>query len=255
MSRSSEAKYRHKGDHVSRPVFAVVEIGGVPMLLLIAGVFIVTFVGVCAAAYLLLVKRRTDGTATTWKVQLQSGLPVSKRTFEWISRGTAAAMARPQISAATRAQLEQLGQVRAVFVPIYRVLMIVVGLAGLTAGILLLRSHTPANMLGLPAAIVLLLSLGALLKGLVPGPSIVPMDPLDPALLDQFKEKINVQVITSPPLTVRLSTSDIRQAADMLRRGVPIADAARAVHPGYADLSEMDKRSVEVAIAQATGRQ
>jgi hypothetical protein len=81
------------------------------------------------------------------------------------------------------------------------------------------------------------------------------MDPLDPALLDQFKEKINVQVITSPPLTVRLSASDIRQAADMLRRGVPIADAARALHPGYADLSEMDKRSVEFAIAQATGPQ
>lgn len=238
---------------MSRPVFGVVEIGGDPMLLLIAGVFIVTFISVCAAAYLLLVKRRTDGTATTWKFQLQSRLPVSKRTFERMSYGTAAAMARPQISAATRAQLNQLGQVRGVFVSVYRVLMISVGLAGLTAGILLLRSHTPANMHGLPGAIVLLFSLGALLKGLVPGPSIVPVEPLDPALLDQFKEKINVQVITSQPLTVRLDGSDIRQAAEMLRRGVPIADAARAVHPGYADLSEMDKRSVEFAIAQATG--
>jgi hypothetical protein len=248
---------------VSRTVFGVVEIGGDPVLLLIAAVFVVTFVGVCAAAYLLLVKRGADGAATTWKFQLQSRLPVSKQTFEQIANGAArraiaggdggaAAMARPQISAGTRAQLNQLDQVRGVFVSIYRALMIVVGLAGLTAAILLLRSHTPGNMHGLPGAIILLFSLGALLKGLVPGPSVVPIEPLDPALLDQFKEKVNVQVFTSQPLTVRLSGADIQQAAEMLRRGVPIADTARAIHPGYALLSEMDRRSVEFAIAQAT---
>lgn len=229
----------------------MIEISDDPVLLLIAGIFIVTFIGVCAGAYLLLARRRTDAPATTWKLQLQSRLPVSKQTFEQISRATAVATARPEISPATRATLNQLDKARGVFVSVYRVLMIAVGLAGLTGGILLLRSHTPANMQGLPGAIIVLFSLGALLKGLVPGPSIVPVEPLDPALLDQLKEKINVQGITSQQLVVRLDESDIRQAAEMLRRGVPIAEAARAVHPGYANLSEIDKRSVEFAIEQA----
>jgi len=159
---------------VSRPVLGLVEIGDDRMLLLIGGVFIVTFIAVCAGAYLLLAKRRTGAPTTTWNFQLHNRQPVSKRTFEQISHATAAATARPEISPATRAQLQQLDQVRGVFVSIYRVLMIVVGLAGLTAGVLLLRSHTPANQNGLPGAIIVLFSVGALLKGLVPGPSIRP---------------------------------------------------------------------------------
>ena len=148
-----------------------------------------------AELYVLLAKRRTDGRATTWKFELQSRLPVSKHTFERIAAGTAAAMARPQISEATRAQLNQLERARGVFVSVYRVLFISVGLVGLTAGILLLRSHTPANMLGLYGAIVVLFSLGALLNGIVPGPSVVPMEPLDRVYLDQLKEKTKVQVL------------------------------------------------------------
>ena len=93
---------------------------------------------------------------------------MSKHTFERIAHGAAAAMARPQISEATRAQLNQLDWARGVFVAVYRVLFVSVGLAGLTAGILLLRSHTSGNMHGLPGAIIVLLSLGALLKGSYP---------------------------------------------------------------------------------------
>jgi hypothetical protein len=237
-----EAEYRHTGeDHVLKPVFGVVEIGGDPMLLLIAGVFVVTFITVCAVAYVLLAKRRTDGPATTWKFDLQSRLPVSKKTFERIADGTAAAMARPQISGATRARLNQLDRARGVFLSVHRVLFISVGLAGLTAGILMLRSHTSGNMLGLPGAIVVLLSLGALLNGIVPGPSVVPMEPLDRVHLDQLKERMKVQVFTSEPLTLTLSAPEIRAVGEMLRRGVPIADAVRAVYPGYEGLGESDK--------------
>jgi hypothetical protein len=182
--------------------FGVVEMGDNPMLLLIAGVFVVTFVAVCAVAFVVLAKRRTDGLATTGKFELQSRLPISKQTFERIADGTAAAMARPQVSDATRAQFNQLERVRGMFVSVYRVLFISVGLAGLTAGILLLRSHTSGNMHGLPGAIIVLLSLGALLKGIVPGPSVAPMELLDQVHLDQLKEKINVQVSTSEPVTV-----------------------------------------------------
>jgi hypothetical protein len=224
------------------------------MLLLSAGVFIVTFVAVGTIAYLLIGNRRSDGPATTWKFQLQRRLPVSKRTFELISRVTHAGMERPSISPETRVQLDRLDQVRGVFVSIYRVLMIGVGLVGLTGGVLLLRSHTPGNMNGLPGAIILLLSLGALLKGVVPDPSIRPsVQPLEPALLEQFKRKINVQVSTLQPLRVTLSEVDMRLAAEMLHRGVPIADVARAVHAGYEGLSDHDRRSVESVIAQASG--
>jgi hypothetical protein len=232
---------------MSKPLFGVVEIGNDPMLLLIAGVFVVTFITVCAAAYVLLAKRRTDGLATSWKFELQSRLPVSKHTFERI------AMARPRISEATRAQLNQLERARGVFVSVYRVLFISVGLAGLIAGILLLRSHTPANMLGLYGAIVVLFALGALLNGIVPGPSVVPMEPLSRVHLDQLKQKIKVQVFTSEPLTVRLSAAEIRAAREMLRGGVPIADAVGAVYPGYEGLVESDKRALECVLRQATG--
>ncbi len=135
------------------------------MLLLTGGVFIVTFVAAGTIAYLLIGIRRSDAPATTWKFELHNRLPISKRTFELISRATHAAMERPSISPGTRVQLDRLSQARGVFVSIYRVLMIGTGLAGLTAGVLLLLSHTPGNMHGLPGAIVLRFSLGALLKG------------------------------------------------------------------------------------------
>ena len=240
---------------MSKPVFTVVEIGDNPMLLLIAGVFVVTFITVCAVAYVLLAKRRTDGPGSTWKFDIQSRVPVSKHTFERIAHGAAAAAARPQISEATRAQLNQLDRARGVFVAVYRVLFIGVGLAGLTAGILLLRSHTSGNMHGLPGAIIVLLSLGALLKGIVPGPSVAPMEPLDQVHLEQLKEKINAQVLTSEPLTVRLSAPEIQAASEMLRRGVPISDVLRTVYRGYTDLSESDRRALEFALRQATGEQ
>ena len=237
---------------MSKPVFGVVEIGDDPMLL-IAGVFVVTFITVCAVAYLLFARRRTDGRATTWNFELQGRFPVSKQTFDRIAHGTAAAMTRPQISDATRAQLDQLGRARGMFVSVYRAFFIFVGVAGVTAGIMILRSHTPANMLGLPGAIVVLFSLGALLEGITPRASVMPTEPLDRVHLDQLKQKTKVQVFTSEPLTVRLSAAEIRAAGEMLRRGVPIADAVRAVYPGYEGLSESDKRALEFALRQATG--
>ena len=107
--------------------------------------------------------------------------------------------------------------------------MIAVGLAALTAAVLLLRSHTPANMNGLPGGIILLLSLGALLNGLIPGPSIKPVDPLNNDQRDQIKNKIKVQVTTAEPLTVAVTENQLRRGAEMIRQGVSPEDAARAV--------------------------
>jgi hypothetical protein len=235
-----------------RPVFGVVEIADDPtMPLLIGGIFIATLLAVGAIAWIVLAKARS-GEATTWKADLQGALPVSKRTFDRIAEATVASLERPQVSDATRAQLDRLARTRGLFASAYRMIMIGVGLAGLAGGILLLRSHTPANMNGLPGGIVVLLSLGALLKGLAPGPAVVPMEPLDRASLDAMTEKIQVRVSTQP-LTVRLSDSDLHDAGAMLRRGVPIAEAVRAVYPDYDALDEFNQRALESAIRQAAG--
>jgi hypothetical protein len=77
------------------------------------------------------------------------------------------------------------------------------------------------------------------------------VEPLDPALLDQLKRKITVQVSTAEPLQVTLSESDLQRAAELLGRRVPVADVARAVHPGYDDLSDVEQRAVESVIGQA----
>lgn len=237
-----------------RPLFSVVEIGDDPTMLLVAGVFVVIFIAVCAVAYFLLARGKTSGgPGTTWKFEFQGRLPVSKQTFDRIAEGTAAAVAMPERSDATRAQFDQLDRARGIFVSVYRIVFVTVGLAGLVGGILLLRAHTPANMIGLPGGIVVLLSLGALLKGLVPGPSVMPMEPLDREFVNQLKEKIKVQVLTSDPLTVRLGEPEMRKAGEMLRQGVPIADVVRAVYPAYEGLSDFEKRAVESAIREATG--
>jgi hypothetical protein len=112
-----------------------------------------------------------------------------------------------------------------------------------------LRAHTPANMMGLPGAIVLLLALGALLKGLVPGPVLTPVAPLDPELLRQMREKISVRVITGEPIAVKLGEADIRRVSDMLRRGSSPGDALRAVYPNFDSLRDGEKRWLESTIS------
>ena len=157
------------------------------MLLLIAGVFVVTFITVCAVAYVLLAKRRTGGPATPWKVRAAkpfAGLVEDIRADRGRDSGHHG-KAAGQWSHTGAAQPTRPGS-RSVRVRLPS-LFVSLELAGLTGGILLLRSHTPGNMNGLPGAIIVLLSLGALLKGIVPGPSVMAVEPLDQVHLDQLK--------------------------------------------------------------------
>ena len=225
-------------------VLAVVELND-PMLLLVVAIFIVTFVSVCALAYVVLAKRRRDGDQTTLDLQLGARLPLTNENFARAAELTAAAVSVPEISPAARANLERLASVRGTFVSVYRTILIAVGLVGLVAGGLLLRSHTPANTNGLPGAIVLLLALGALLTGLVPGPTVRTVEPLDPELLRQMREKISVRVITAEPIAVKLGEADIRRVSEMLRRGSSTGDALRAVYPDFDTLGESEKRWLE----------
>jgi hypothetical protein len=231
-----------------RPVLAVVEIADNPALLIVAGVFILTFLAVCVLAVVVLTRRRSDGKASTWNLQSQGELPVSKKTFDRISTATARAISPPGVTPEARARLNDLEKARGTFRSIYRGGMIGVGLVGLVGALLLFRSHTPANMHGLPAAIVLLLSLGALLNGLSPSsPVLRRVKPLDPSLLEQMRQKIKVDVRTEP-LSVTLTEADLRRAAEMRASGRPLDEIARAVYRAYDQLSEFDKRAFEATL-------
>ena len=233
-------------------LLGVVEIAADPTLLIVGAVFFVTFIAVATVGYLLLRKGRTDAAVPTWNFQLQTRLPVSKPTFDRISRATHAAMETPAIGPTMRAQFDRIDRARSVFVSVYRVVMIVIGLGGITAGALLIRSHTGANMQGLPGAIILLVSLGALLNGLIPGPSIRPsVTPLDRALLEEAKRKIKIQVNHAEPLQVTLSESDLKRAAELLRQGVPAADAVRAAYPSYDNLDGLEQQAMQSLVRQA----
>jgi hypothetical protein len=229
-------------------VLAVVEIND-PMLLVVAAIFILTFVSVCAVAYVVLAKRRRAGEQTTWHVQLGARLPVTKENFGSVAAATEAAFSVPQVSPATRANFDRLDRLRGTFLSIYRIIMITVGLAGIVAGGLMFRAHTPANMMGLPGGIVLFLAFGALLKGLVPPPALTPVEPLDPELLRQMREKISVRTITAEPIAMKLGEADIRRVSEMLRRGSSPGDALRAVYPDFDTLGDSEKRWLESTIS------
>ena len=217
--------------------------------ILVGGVFVVTFVLVCAVAYVVLRRWSADSSRpSTGHFSFGTRLPVSKRPFDFVSRQAAAAIATPEVSPETRGRLEGLGRLRRRFVAVYRVIMIAVGLIGLAGAAALFHTHTPGNMHGLPAAIILLLALGALLSGLVPGPSIAPdMEPIHRRLLD----KIKVRVVTSEPRAISLTAADLERAAALVRQGRDISDAARAAYRDYDTLDEPEKRAMETMVAQA----
>ena len=217
--------------------------------ILVGGVFVVTFVLVCAVAYVVLRRWSADSSRpSTWHFSLGKRLPVSKRTFDFVSRQAAAAISTPEVSPEIRGRLEGLARLRRTFVAVFRVIMIAVGLIGLAGAAALFQTHTPGNMHGLPAAIILLLALGALLSGLIPPPSVAPdMQPIDRRLL----EKIKVRVTTSEPRSISLTAADLKRAAALVRQGRDISDAARAAYSDYDALDELEKRAMESMLARA----
>ena len=234
------------------PVFADVEIADNPMMLLVIGVFLLTFVAVCVIGFVMFSRGRREGTATTWRMDFGARVPVSPATFERLADETRAAVAIPEVAPETRATLNSLRSLRRGLVIGYRTGWIVLGLGGLVGGLLLLRSHTPANMQGLPGAIIILLSLGALLNGLVPSRTVDPGEPLPAETLRQMREKIRVEV-TSPAVThVQLGETELKRIADMVRAGSPMSDALRAVYPSFDGLSKAEQQWLESTVATLT---
>ena len=230
-------------------VFADVEITDNPVMLLVIGVFFLTFVAVCVIGLVMLSRGRREGSATTWRTDFSARVPVSPATFERLADETRTAVAIPEVAPEVRQTLNSLQSVRRGLATGYRAGLIIAGLAGLVGGILLVRSHTPANMQGLPGAIIILLSLGALLSGLVPSRTVDPGEPLDAETLRRMREKISVQVTAPTTTQIQLGASELKQVADMVRAGSAIPDAIRSVYPRFDDLSRAEQRWLESTVA------
>jgi len=231
------------------PLIGVVEISS-EVGLVAAGVFVIVFVIVCAVAYWI-VRKGTPGPqgTTAWQFNMTRQLPVSKPAFDRVAHLTAKAIAPPTISPEKRLMIENLAPVRNALAVFYRVTMVVSGLCVIGGSIVLFRQADSGNMLGLPAAIILLLGLGALLSGLNPNRTIDPVAPLDREL---FK---NIHVhVSNQPLTIDLNRFDLMKAGEMFRQGSSPSEVARAVYPHYNELSDTDKGVVEEALAQWLNR-
>ena len=74
------------------------------------------------------------------------------------------------------------------------------------------------------------------------------------SVLEEARRKINVQVNDAGPLHVTLSESELRRAAELLRVGVPVADAVRAIYPSYDNLDGMEQQAMQSLIRQATSQ-
>jgi hypothetical protein len=227
------------------PLVAVVEIGSTAGVLAFA-VFVITFVIVCAVFWLFRQGKAGPRGATTWRVDATRQLPVEKPTFDALASLTEEALASRPVTPAAREAAQSLGRVRDTVARLYRITMTLVGVCGIAFSIVLFRQADSGNMLGLPAGIVLLLSLGALGSGLIPSRTVDPVAPIDPEL---FKN-IHVHASTQP-MEIRLDRVDLIRASEMLRAGASPADVARAIHPDYDTLQEFEKTAVQHAIAAA----
>jgi hypothetical protein len=227
-------------------LFAVVEIGSQWVVLVLA-VFVITF-AVVAGALLWVLRRGKSGPqdTTTWQFDTTGRLPVGKRTFDNLAGLTEELVAPPAVSPETRQFVESLKPVRDTLATSIRVILIAAGLGGIAIAIALFRQADSSNMMGLPAGIVLLISLGALLSGLIPSRTIDPVKPLDRELL----QKIRVQV-SKQPLTINLTSSDLAKAAEIMRQGASLEEVARSIYPDYDALGRIERAAVQQALAQA----
>jgi hypothetical protein len=238
--------------HHMSTLFAVVEISDNPAMLAVV-VFVATLFAVLALFALVWLIRNARSSAdgrTTWQVNVARPIHVEKPTFDRIVDLTQRAVERPVVTPETREFVERLDRTRNTLATVVRVSLIVAGLLGIALSVVLFRQADSANMMGLPAGLVLLLGLGALLSGVIPNSTIKPtVEPLAPGLLDKIDVQVEVQ-----PLTVNLSQFDVMKMNEMARNGSSMEDIARAIYHGYERLSEAEKSAIRDALATAQDR-
>jgi hypothetical protein len=235
---------------LSTAPLAVVEIDSEwALLVLAAAVFLVVLAAVLAVAYLLVraKKRPGPGPTSTFEVNLGGRLPVSKTTFDRLEKVTVAAFSKPEVTPEKRAYLDRLSRSRAIALKMYRILMLVAGLIGMAVAVALWRDATPGNMQLLPASIILLLSVAALLNAWFPSRSLRAPEPFEPGLLD----RINVQVLRPQPTTLTISEADVERYAQFTRQGLSPEEAAQAAYSDFERLDEAEKQALLLGLEKS----
>jgi hypothetical protein len=152
----------------------------------------------------------------------------------------------PEVSPEARALLDDLVPVRDTLRGFYQTVLIGFGVLGLVGAVALFIKHDPANMLGLCGAVLLLLSLGAILEGLVPKWKLGPKGPLFAGLADKVDVRISTQ-----PVTLTLSEADLATATKLREAGRSPDDIVRAVYPAYDQLGEHEQEALRRMLEQA----
>lgn len=224
---------------------AVVEIDGTTGVVVIA-VFVIVFLLVAALGWIIV--RKAAGTTTsdtaTWRFSTNVPLPVSPTTFDRVAEAARKTASRPSLTSEQRQFVDGLRGTRKSLARGYRLGLILAGLGGLVLSALIYRDASDEEMILLPVGILVLLSLGVLLSGLVPSRTVDPIEPVDPELF----RNVHVTVGTEP-LMVRLDDATTRKAIELLERDMRPEDVARQVTPGFERLDESTKQQVIGAIA------
>lgn len=210
-----------------------------PRLLLLGGLVLVILIGAGLWAALRSVRVRR-GPGGTVEVQAAGRLNVSRPIYRRIAR----ALERPAPAPERRPGLDGLARLRARLVVVYRALMLLVALAGLTFAGILFRDATPGNMLGLPAFLVLLFALAALCEAIWPRAAIRGSGPLD-----TLRDRFTLEVTHAEPRTLTLDEPVLERVREATRRGIPLEEAARGAYPGFDRLDDNEREALLRALA------
>jgi hypothetical protein len=223
---------------------AVVEIEGTAGLIVLA-VFAIVFGLVVFLAWMILrnVTASRFKDPATWRFSTNVPLPLSKAAFDRVARAAPKAMSRPSLTPGQQQFVTGLATTRKKLASGVRLAFIVAGIAGIGLSIAIYRDYRDDEMILLPVGIIFLLSLGALLNGIVPSRVVDPIEPIDP---ESFR---NVHVhVGTPSLSVQLDEATTRKAIELLERGLSPESVARQVTTGYERLSEAEQQQVQWAI-------
>lgn len=230
---------------------AVVEIEGTAGLIALA-VFAVVFGLVAFLAWMIVrnaTASRVKDAATTWRFSTNVPLPLSKGAFDRVARAAPRAMSRPSLTTEQQQFVTGLAATRKKLARGVRLAFIVAGIGGIGLSIAIYRDYRDDEMILLPVGIIALLSLGAILNGIVPSRVVDPIEPIDPELF----RNVHVHVGT-PSLSVQLDEAATAKAIELLKRGLSPERVAREVTTGYERLSEAEQQQVQWAIESLRDR-
>lgn len=225
-------------------LIAVVEIEGrtgVIVLFVLATVFVLIAILGWMIVRSATVSRSKDSSTSRFSTNIP--LPVSPTTFAKLARVGTKAISRPSLTPEQQHFVRRLPSARKTLASGVRLGLIIAGLAGIGLALAIYRDYQDDEMILLPVGIIVLLSLGALMSGIVPSRTVDPIEPIDPELLRNVH--VNVDV---PSLTVQLDEATARQAMGLLEQGLSPESVARQVTVGYDRLSEAERDQVRAAI-------